>query len=97
MSSIANFKKICTHPLNFKIISFFQENPSTVDTAHSLATWINVSQDGMEKALDYLVAKDILILHYLRGTKAYAYTQDKNSINQIEKFLKSRKKGEADV
>ncbi|MFH0790349.1 MAG: hypothetical protein V2A64_01820 [Candidatus Omnitrophota bacterium] len=97
MPVIANLKKICACPLNLKILLFFQENPSTVDTANSLAAWINVSRDEIEKALEYLVAKGILIQHYIRGTKAYAYTQDKKSINQIEKFLKTRKEGEADV
>ncbi len=85
-----NLKKICEFPLNLKIISFFQENPQTLDTSRGLATWLNHERGEIKKALDFLVSQEILVAHRTRSTIAYAYTQNKEIINQIKKFLANK-------
>ena len=83
-----DLKKVCKDALNLKIVSFFHEHPSVVDTARGIAGWLNHSQDETEKALDYLVAQKILNLHHTGSTKAYGYTQNKQIIGKIKGILK---------
>ena len=85
-----NLKKICGSGLNLKIISFFHENPSTVDTSGGIATWLNCDSEEIKKVLDYLVSQNILLSHHTGSTIAYAYTQDRKIVKQIEKILKGR-------
>lgn len=95
---MVNLKKICDSPLNLKIISFFHENPSTVDTARGIATWLDYNPKQVRKALDYLVSQNILIAHRTGSTTAYGYVQDKEIIAQIEKILQKHKaRGGKDV
>ncbi len=89
---MANLKKICGSGLNLKIISFFHENPSTVDTSGGIATWLNCDCEEIKKVLDYLVSQNILLSHHTGSTIAYAYTHNKEIINEIERILK--KEGE---
>jgi len=84
-------KKFCESALNLKIISFFHENPSTVDTSSGIATWLTHNHEEIEKVLDYLVSQNILISHHTGSTVAYAYTQDNEIIDQIEKILQKDK------
>jgi hypothetical protein len=84
---MASIKKICESPLNLKIISFFRENPSAMDTSRGIAGWLNHPHEEVKKVLDYLVAQKILIVHRTGATTAYAYTQDKKIIEEIEKVL----------
>lgn len=87
---MADLKKICEFSLNLKIINFFREHLSTIDTARGIAAWLNHDQEEIKKALDYLVSQNILISHRTGSTIAYAYTQDKKVVKKIEKFLKNR-------
>ncbi len=84
---MADLKKICESSLNLKIISFFHENPSIVDTSGGIATWLNHDRKEIKKVLDYLAGQNILVSHHTGSTTAYAYTQDKEIIEQIEKIL----------
>ena len=88
-------RKVCKSDPHAKIISFFHENPSTVDTSQNLAAWLNFELSKIEKALDYLVKQNILIVHQTGSTTAYAYTQDKETIKEIAEFLKQLKWGRA--
>lgn len=81
-------KKVCESALNLKIISFFHENPATVDTAGGIATWLNHDRKEIKQTLDYLVSQNILISHRTGSTQAFAYTQDKRIVKMIDKFLK---------
>ncbi|MBN3038832.1 MAG: hypothetical protein JW869_05370 [Candidatus Omnitrophica bacterium] len=86
---MAEIKKICASTLNRKIIRFFQENPSTVDTSRGIAAWLNFDRKEVKKALDSLVKEKILIPHRIGSSIAYAYTQDKKIIKKIEQSVKS--------
>jgi DNA polymerase II small subunit/DNA polymerase delta subunit B len=88
---MTELKKICSSPINKKIISFFRENPSSVDTSRGIATWLNHDYKEIERALHFLASQNILIPHYTGSTTAYAYTQDKVIIDRIEKILQKDK------
>jgi 23S rRNA G2445 N2-methylase RlmL len=60
--------------INLKIIKFFLENPSSIDTPRGIATWINENINKTEKALKELVKAKILVPHGDDTTAAYGYT-----------------------
>lgn len=91
-----DIKKICESSINLKVISFFHENPSTVDTARDIAAWLNHNHEEIKKVLDYLVSQNILIAHRSASTIAYAYTQGKEIVNRVERILRE-KRGEGYV
>lgn len=84
---MVDLKKICLCSLNLKIISFFHENPSTVDTARNISAWLNLDYAEIKAALDYLVSQGILNTHRTGSTVAFCFTQDKKIIDEIERFL----------
>ena len=88
---MADLKKLCKTELNLKIISFFHENPATVDTVRGITAWLNHNREQMQKALDYLVRQKILISHRTGSTAAYGYTQNKKVVKEIGRFLRYRK------
>lgn len=77
--------------INQKIIKFFLENPSSVDTSRGIATWINEDVNKTEKALKELVEAKILIPHGNDLTCAYGYTTDMHMIAKIKLRLKNFK------
>lgn len=81
--------------INRKIIKFFLENPSSIDTSRGIATWINENVNKTEKALKELVKAKILVLHSSNATSAYGYTTDAHIISKIKlgykKFKTKRK------
>ncbi|MFC1631782.1 hypothetical protein ACFL1I_03250 [Candidatus Omnitrophota bacterium] len=85
---MADLKKICRLRMHLKLVSFFHENQSTVDTAQAIAAWLNQSHKEIETSLDYLVNQKILNIHRTGSTVAYGYTQDKKTIDEIENFIK---------
>ena len=84
--------KHLTQKINKKIIKFFLENPSSVDTSRGIATWINEDVDKTEKALKELVDDKILVLHGTGATSAYACTTDSYIISKLKICLKRSKK-----
>ena len=77
--------------INRKIIRFFLENPSSVDTSRGIATWINENIHKTEKALKELVKARILISHGDDATSAYGYTTDIHIISKIKTGLEKFK------
>ena len=87
---MVKLKKLLQSELNKRILSFYHENPSTVDTSRSIANWLDYERKEVKKALDALVKQKILIAHRIGSSIAYAYTQEKKVIRQIEHALKKR-------
>jgi len=85
---MANLKKICQTALNLKIVTFFHQHRGAIDTPAGLAAWLNHNREEVKKALEHLAEQEILIAHKLRSTTAYALTQNKKIIKEIEKILK---------
>jgi len=73
--------------INRKIIRFFLENPSSVDTARGIATWINERPVKTKKALENLAKAKILTPHGSGSTSAYGCTTDFYIISGIKARL----------
>ena len=82
------FKKYLRPKINRKIIKFFFENPSSIDTARGIATWINEDKDKAEKALKELVKSKIIVPHGSGPTSAYGCTTDAHILAQAKLGLK---------
>lgn len=94
----ADIHRVMDSPVTRKIISFFHENPSTVDTLEGIAMWIGVDKDKVKESVNELVKLDILIAH--KGiTTGYGYTQDNNMLSNIGVLLKKdrRKNGRKEI
>ena len=85
------FKKIRRDDILMKIVKFFYENPSAVDTATNIASWIGEEEKKVKRKLDYLVQKDILNKDKSYLTEGYSYTQDKELISKITDFIQNLK------
>jgi len=70
--------------VNRKIIKFYLENPSSIDTSRGIATWINEDINKTEKALEELAKAKILIRHGNDATSAYGYTTDTHIISKTK-------------
>jgi len=72
-----------------KILLFFNENPNCIDTAKGISLWIGWDIDIIQKALDQLVKEGIITSHQAASTAAYAYTNNKEIVKKIEKYIKN--------
>ncbi|MGE4357143.1 MAG: winged helix-turn-helix domain-containing protein [Candidatus Omnitrophota bacterium] len=85
-----NILKALRSPVKKKIITFFHENPYSVDSVRGISTWLNIDPKVVKKVLEELVKDGILIAHRGRTTTGYAYTQDKEILEYIETCLTSK-------
>lgn len=76
--------------LHLKIIKFFHENQSSIDTPRGVSTWVREERPKVSKALEDLVKLKILSAHRATSTTGYSYTRDPKIISKIEKLLKKR-------
>lgn len=81
--------RIINSPLKRTIMAFFYQNPSCIDTAKGVATWVGGDPAEVEKALAEMGHYNLLVVHRMRSTVGYGYTQDKHLIVAIEDFLKT--------
>jgi hypothetical protein len=82
-------KKIFASAIHLKIIRFFHENQSSIDTPRGVATWIGEDRTKVKSALEDLVKHKILTAHRSPSTTGYGYTRDAALISKIEKTLSS--------
>ena len=87
-----DISKILKSPINLKLILFYHENLSIVDTAQSIAKWIEQDVSKVEKAIEELVKENILVAHRSPHMVGYGYTQNIEIIRLIDDYLKKRKK-----
>ena len=81
------FKRISKDEVLTKILRFFHENPTSIDTAENIAKWIGEEKEKVKRALDFLVKKRILNRDATYTTVGYSYTQDKELMEKIASFL----------
>lgn len=79
-------------PIYFKIIRFFHENPTSIDTPRGVAAWTGESRQDAKKALLKLAELKIITPHKVSSTTAYSYTRDSTLIKKIDGALKKIKK-----
>lgn len=85
-----DLSKIINSALKLKIVRFFHENQACIDTPRGVATWIGEDRSKVKKALEELIAPEILIAHRATSTTGYSYTRDAKIISKIDKLIKSR-------
>ena len=74
-------------PIHRKIMAFFHENQSSIDTPRGVATWIGEERSKVKQALEDLVGLKILVAHRSTSTTGYSYTRDTKLISKISKSL----------
>lgn len=82
-----DIKLLFESELNRKIIKFFHENQSALDTPRGVATWIGEERSKVKVALENLVKANILVAHRATSTTGYSYTRDSKLISTIDKLL----------
>jgi len=84
-----NIKKLFENETTKKVLLFFNENPQCIDTAKGISVWIGCDAPAVKKAADRLVDKGILVNHKTASTDAYSYTNQRDIIKKIEKYIKT--------
>lgn len=74
-----------------KILLFFDENPQCIDTPKGISVWIGCDTTAVQKSLDKLVREGILINHKTLSTDAYSYTNQRDVIKKIERYIKTQR------
>ncbi|MFH0731868.1 MAG: hypothetical protein V2A72_02975 [Candidatus Omnitrophota bacterium] len=87
-----SLKKFFNSPIHKKIIIFFHQNPSSIDSPRGVATWINYDRLKVIKALKELTRHKILNIHKSAAITGYSYTTDAKIIKEIEKHIHSIEK-----
>ncbi|MBU3912263.1 MAG: hypothetical protein KKD90_06745 [Candidatus Omnitrophica bacterium] len=82
-------KNLLKSEVTKKILLFFNENPHSIDTAKGISVWIGCDMDKVQRSLDLLVKKGMVINHKTISTDAYSYTTKKDIVKKIEKHIKS--------
>ena len=83
-----DINKIFKSEIHRKIVKFFHENQSSLDTPRGVATWIGEDRAKVKTALEDLVKARILIADRATSTTGYSYTRDTRLISRIDKLLK---------
>ncbi len=83
-----DINKIFQSEIHRKIVKFFHENQSSLDTPRGVATWIGEDRAKVKTALEDLVKARILIANRSTSTTGYSYTRDTRLISRIDKLLK---------
>ncbi|MCX5693383.1 MAG: hypothetical protein NTX47_06905 [Candidatus Omnitrophica bacterium] len=83
-----NIKSLFKNEAARKILLFFNENPNCIDTVKGISLWINGDINAIQKALNQLVKEGVITSHQTASTTAYAYTNNKEIVKKIEKYIK---------
>lgn len=83
-----DINKIFQSEIHVKIIKFFHENQSSLDTPRGIATWVGEDRSKVKSALEDLVKAKILVANRSTSTTGYSYTRDVKLISRIDKLLK---------
>jgi len=86
-----NLRRVIKSNIDYKILNFFHNSPSSIDTARGISTWINEKREDTRKSLDKLAKFKILLSLKNRFVVGYSYTQDVNIVKKINRFLGNNK------
>ena len=83
-----NLNEAFKSPLRLKIVEFYNENPSCIETSRGVAVWLGVDRRKAKKALEELAKFKILLAHRTQVATGYSYTQSRAIINMINRYIK---------
>jgi len=83
-----SLKKFFKSEIHKKIILFFKENPSSIDTPRGVAAWVGTNREKAKKVLDELEQAGVLTAIETTSTSGYSFTQDKKIIKQVKDLTK---------
>lgn len=86
-----DIKTLFKNEANRKVLLFFNENPQSIDTAKGISIWVGCELEDVQKALNKLVDQGILVNHKTASTDAYSYTNQKDTVKKIERYIKKLK------
>jgi len=89
-----DLNRLLRDPTYFKIVSFFHENPASIDTPRGVAAWTGENKQNVNRALLKLEKLKILTAHKVSSTTAYCYTRNIKLTKSVENLLKRIKKEE---
>jgi len=74
--------------LHKEIISFFHNNPSSIDTPRGVSVWVHGDLVKVRQVLEELAQEGVLEADKVTSTTGYSYTRNPKIISQIEAILK---------
>lgn len=76
-----------------KILKFFYENPTCIDTSENIAGWIGEEEEKVKEKLEFLVKNRILNKDSTYLTAGYSLSQEKGLSSKLSKLSKELKDG----
>jgi hypothetical protein len=73
--------------IHLKILRFFHENQSSIDTPRGVATWVGEDRAKVKTALEDLVELKLLVADRAASMTGYSYTRDPKTISRVKKLL----------
>lgn len=82
-----NLKKMLKSQLHYKILKFFKENPSSLETVEGIASWVGENEIKIKSAVDEIFKQGFLVKHGSSDITGYGLTNDEKLINKLNKHL----------
>lgn len=73
--------------LAMKIVMFFYQNQSSMDSVGGVSTWVQKSREEVRDTLESLVAIGVLEKDSTGGTEGYCYTHDGETMKIVEGLM----------
>ncbi len=83
-----NIKELLKSELHYKILKFFKENPSSLETIKGITSWIGENKHKVKEAVDEIEKHNFLIKHESDDVTGYGLTYDEKLIKKLDKYLK---------
>ncbi|MBD3380007.1 MAG: hypothetical protein GF408_06070 [Candidatus Omnitrophica bacterium] len=80
-----NLKKLLQQdPVALKILRFFLQNPSSVDSVGGIATWVNAGREEVTSSLGKLTEEGALEEDTSGSMTGYSLTEDEEDLKKIQ-------------
>jgi len=87
VDKMKDIKQLFKNEVAKKILLFFNENPQCIDTAKGISVWVGCDVEMVQKTLNKLVTRGVLINHKTASTNAYSYTNERDIVKEIERYI----------
>jgi len=84
-----NIERLFKNEVTKKVLMFFNENQHCIDTAKGISLWVGYDVGLLQASLNRLVKENILLHHKTASISAYSYTNNKDIVKKIEKYVKN--------